>query len=166
MFFLLYSAFITLYIHHLNHLPEHIFNSLAPLSFHCTWAPECSERKITKYKTLQIVATINPWSASSIGASVMPTNHISFPSLALSSSVVIVSTIHHFSKNSPYYRFPYSQQIISRAGYSKKKSLPLDEMRTQICQFSTTNITNWHSQISNISSLLKWKSFSPCALVF
>lgn len=98
--FLPYSALITLYIHHFNHLPVNIFNSLAPLSFHCTWAPECSERKITKYKTLQIVATINPWSASSIWAPVMPSNHISFPSLAISFSVVLVSTIHLFSKNS------------------------------------------------------------------
>lgn len=36
----------------------------ATLSSHHIWVPECFRRKITKYKTLQIVVTINPWLAS------------------------------------------------------------------------------------------------------
>ena len=50
----------------------------ATLTSHHIWVPECFKRKITKYKTLQIVATINPWLASWIWASVMPGNPISF----------------------------------------------------------------------------------------
>lgn len=50
----------------------------ATLSSHHIWVPECFRRKITKYKTLQIVVTINPWLASWIWVSVMPGNPISF----------------------------------------------------------------------------------------
>ena len=95
-------------VHHLNHSPVNIVNSLALLSFHCTWDPGGFKRKITEYKALQIVATVNPCSASSIWASAMPGYPISFSSLAHSSSTVIVSNTHHFCKNCPHHLFPHS----------------------------------------------------------
>jgi len=83
-------------LHHFNHLPVNIFNPL-PSVLPLYLGPECFERTMTKYKTLQTVATINPW-VNILWAPMMPDNPVSFLYLALYSSTVIILNINHFSK--------------------------------------------------------------------